>query len=47
MKRHYEDQLKKALEEMLGVNDVTVVVTIDSTDQKVLEKNKVDKIAND
>jgi stage III sporulation protein AG len=38
--KKYENQLKKALEEMLGVNDVTVVVTIDSTDQKVLEKNK-------
>ncbi len=35
----YENQLKKALEEMLGVNDVTVVVNIDSTDRKVLEKN--------
>ncbi len=39
----YEDQLKKALQEMLGVNDVTVVVNIDSTDKKVLEKNKVTK----
>ncbi|WP_042355167.1 stage III sporulation protein AG [Bacillus rubiinfantis] len=35
----YENQLKKALEEMLGVRDVTVVVNIDSTDRKVLEKN--------
>ncbi|MED4204350.1 stage III sporulation protein AG [Neobacillus mesonae] len=35
----YEEQLKKALEEMLGVDDVTVVVNIDSTDRKVLEKN--------
>jgi stage III sporulation protein AG len=39
----YENQMKKALEEMLGVNDVTVVVTIDSTDKKVLEKNTVTK----
>ncbi|PLS01705.1 stage III sporulation protein AG [Neobacillus cucumis] len=39
----YENQMKKALEEMLGVDDVTVVVTIDSTDKKVLEKNKVTK----
>jgi stage III sporulation protein AG len=39
----YEKQLKKALEEMLGVNDVMVVVNIDSTDKKVLEKNKVTK----
>jgi stage III sporulation protein AG len=41
--KKYESQLKKALEEMLGVSDVTVVVTIDSTDQKVLEKNKSTK----
>jgi stage III sporulation protein AG len=39
----YEDQLKKALQNMLGVNDVTVVVNIDSTDKKVLEKNRVTK----
>ncbi|MCL6573636.1 MAG: stage III sporulation protein AG [Bacillus sp. (in: Bacteria)] len=37
----YENQLKKALQEMLGVDDVTVVVTIDSTDKKILEKNRV------
>lgn len=36
----YETQLKKALEEMLGVDDVTVIVNLDSTDRKVLEKNK-------
>lgn len=39
----YENQLRKALQEMLGVNDVTVVVNIDSTDKKVLEKNRVTK----
>ncbi len=39
----YEKQLTKALEEMLGVNDVTVLVNIDSTDKQVLEKNKVTK----
>jgi stage III sporulation protein AG len=39
----YESQLKKALQQMLGVNDVTVVVNIDSTDKKVLEKNRVSK----
>jgi stage III sporulation protein AG len=39
----YEKQLKNALEEMLGINDVTVVVNIDSTDKKVLEKNRVSK----
>ncbi|MEH6906593.1 stage III sporulation protein AG [Neobacillus drentensis] len=39
----YENQLKKALQQMLGVNDVTVVVNIDATDKKVLEKNRVSK----
>ncbi|MDR7075106.1 stage III sporulation protein AG [Neobacillus niacini] len=39
----YEKELTKALEEMLGVDDVTVVVNIDSTDKQVLEKNKVTK----
>lgn len=39
----YEKQLKNALEEMLGVDDVTVVVNIDSTDKKVLEKNRTSK----
>jgi stage III sporulation protein AG len=39
----YESQLKKALQQMLGVNDVTVVVNIDSSDKKVLEKNRVSK----
>ncbi|MGG3470926.1 stage III sporulation protein AG [Neobacillus pocheonensis] len=39
----YENQLKKALQEMLGVDDVTVVVNIDSTDKKILEKNNVSK----
>ncbi|MEH7417652.1 stage III sporulation protein AG [Neobacillus drentensis] len=39
----YENQMKKALEAMLGVDDVTVVVTIDSTDKKILQKNTVTK----
>lgn len=39
----YENQLKKALQEMLGVDDVTVVVNIDSTDKKIFEKNNVTK----
>ncbi|WHX99250.1 stage III sporulation protein AG [Neobacillus sp. DY30] len=39
----FEKELTKALEEMLGVDDVTVVVNIDSTDKKVLEKNTVTK----
>ncbi|SDM14430.1 stage III sporulation protein AG [Bacillus sp. OK048] len=39
----FEKELTKALEEMLGVDNVTVVVNIDSTDKKVLEKNTVTK----
>jgi stage III sporulation protein AG len=39
----YESKLKKALDDMLGVDDVTVIVTLDSTDRKVLEKNKSTK----
>lgn len=35
----YESELKSAIDEMLGVNDTKVVVNIDSTDEKVLEKN--------
>ncbi|MBA4535775.1 stage III sporulation protein AG [Bacillus aquiflavi] len=37
----YENQLKEALEKMIGVEDVTVVVNIDATEKKVLEKNTV------
>ncbi|MBM7651571.1 stage III sporulation protein AG [Neobacillus cucumis] len=39
----YETQMRKALEQMLGVGDVTVVVTIDSTDKKILQKNTTTK----
>ncbi|WML47568.1 stage III sporulation protein AG [Neobacillus sp. PS3-34] len=39
--RAYESQLKDALEAMLGVKDVRVVVNIDSSETKVLEKNRV------
>lgn len=39
----YEAQLKTALDEMLGVKDVSVVVNIDSTEQQVLETNKSSK----
>jgi stage III sporulation protein AG len=41
--QEYESQLKAALDEMLGVNDVRVVVNIESTEEQVLEKNKVSK----
>jgi len=39
----YEEQLKKALDDMLGVGNVTVVVNLDSTDQRILEKNRTTK----
>lgn len=39
----YESQLKEALEQMLGVNKVTVIVNVDATDKKVLEKNVATK----
>ncbi|MGG5255106.1 stage III sporulation protein AG [Neobacillus sp. SM06] len=39
----YETQMKDALDEMLGVKDVKVVVTIDSTEAKVYEKDRVSK----
>jgi stage III sporulation protein AG len=37
----YETQLKEALEGIMGVEDVTVVVNVDATEKKVLEKNTV------
>ena len=37
----YENQLKEALETIIGVSDVTVFVNVDSTETKVLEKNTV------
>lgn len=37
----YENQLKEALETIIGVDDVTVVVNVDATETKVLEKNTV------
>ncbi|MGM0874167.1 MAG: stage III sporulation protein AG [Bacillota bacterium] len=37
----YENQLKEVLETISGVGDVSVVVNVDSTAQKVVEKNSV------
>ncbi|WLR43888.1 stage III sporulation protein AG [Bacillus carboniphilus] len=37
----YEEQLKKMLEEISGVEDVSVMVNVDSTYSKVLEKNRI------
>ncbi|MDP4085599.1 MAG: stage III sporulation protein AG [Bacillota bacterium] len=39
----YESQIKEALDDMLGVSDTKVVVNIDSTEEKVLQKNKSSK----
>ncbi|WP_273126317.1 stage III sporulation protein AG [Bacillus weihaiensis] len=37
----YENQLKEVLETISGVGDVSVVVNVDSTAEKVIEKNTV------
>lgn len=37
----YETQLKEALEGIAGVSDVMVVVNVDATEKRVLEKNSV------
>lgn len=37
----YENQLKAALEEIVGVHSVTVVVNVEATERKVLEKNSI------
>jgi stage III sporulation protein AG len=37
----YEKELKAALEAIEGVEDVTVVVNLDTTEMKILEKNRV------
>jgi stage III sporulation protein AG len=39
--RTYENQIKEALEAITGVDDVTVVVNVDSSERKVYEKNHV------
>lgn len=41
--RAYEAQLKEALDAIIGVEDVTVVVNVDATEAKVLEKNRTSK----
>lgn len=37
----YENQLKEALEHIVGVEDVTVMINLDASETKVLEKNTV------
>ncbi|MED4017075.1 stage III sporulation protein AG [Sutcliffiella cohnii] len=38
--RHYENQLKEAIEAMQGVEEATVVVNVDASELKVLQTNK-------
>ncbi|MFX3622590.1 MAG: stage III sporulation protein AG [Ectobacillus sp.] len=39
--KQYEERLKSALENVVGIKDVTVVVNLESTESKVLEKDRV------
>ena len=41
--RSYEAQIKEALDAIIGVEDVTVVVNVDATEKRVLEKNRTNK----
>ncbi|WP_070120713.1 stage III sporulation protein AG [Bacillus marinisedimentorum] len=36
----YENQLKETLQEITGVSDVTVLVNVDATEEKILERNR-------
>lgn len=40
----YENQLKEALDQIVGVSDVYVVVNVEATESKVYEKNESTKI---
>ncbi|MFD0767942.1 stage III sporulation protein AG [Bacillus sp. CGMCC 1.60114] len=39
--KEYEQQLKEALESVTGVKDVTIEVNLDSSEEKILDKNTV------
>ncbi|MEI4829213.1 stage III sporulation protein AG [Bacillus sp. FJAT-53711] len=39
--KEYEQQLKEALESITGVKDVTITVNLDSSEEKILDKNTV------
>ena len=41
--RAYETQIKEILDDIVGVEDATVLVNVDATEQKVLEKNTTSK----
>lgn len=40
---YYENQLKEAIESIIGVDDVSIVVNVDSTEKVVYEKNMINK----
>lgn len=40
---HFENRLKEAIESAIGVEDVTIVVNLESTEKKVYEKNLINK----
>lgn len=40
---YYENQLKEAIESIVGVDDVSIVVNVDSTEKVVYEKNMIKK----
>lgn len=40
---YYENQLKEAIESIVGVDDVSIVVNVDSTEKVVYEKNMINK----
>ncbi|MFI8706119.1 stage III sporulation protein AG [Bacillus sp. NPDC077411] len=39
--KEYEQQLKEALESVTGVKDVTIEINLDSSEEKILDKNTV------
>ncbi|MGG0238510.1 stage III sporulation protein AG [Bacillus rhizoplanae] len=39
--KEYEQQLKEALESVAGVKDVTIEINLDSSEEKILDKNTV------
>lgn len=39
--KEYEQQLKEALENVVGVKDVTIEINLDSSEEKILDKNTV------
>ena len=41
IEEQYENQLREVLEQIVGVHSVTVMVTVESTEQKIFEKNSI------